>query len=131
MVKGVSRKTKVQKVKIGKKKNLNGKPFQIKMDAQVHQLLKERAQQQKIPIGAFIQNLLASLESRLERYKVKYDFGEKMRNEKVDARLIKFLMIKDMRGLEPDEIEFKIEQIKTEFASSGYRPEITFENGDL
>jgi hypothetical protein len=131
MVKRVSRKTKVQKVETGKEKNLNGKPFQIKMEAQVHQLLKERAQQQKIPIGAFIQNLLASLESRLERYKVKYDFGEKMRNEKVDAKLIKFLTIKDTRGLSPEEIEFKINQIKTEFASSGYRPNIRLNNGDL
>lgn len=128
MVKDISQKKTTRKTKTGKKINLNIKSFQIVMDKKVHQLLKERAQQQQMPIGELIQNLLASLEHRLEKYKEDYSFGENIRSDRLDARLIKFLMIKDMHFYTREEIKLKLEQIKKEFETSRYRPEITFEN---
>jgi phosphopantetheinyl transferase len=83
-----------------------------------------------MPIGEFIQNLLAALERRLENYKEKYDFNE-IRSDKVDAKLIKFMMISDAKGYSPDEITLKLEQIKKEFESSRFKPQITIDNGNL
>ena len=128
MIKG--EKKKIEKAEAIREDNLKHKSFQIKMNEQVHQLLKERAQQLQMPIGEFIQNLLAALERRLENYKEKYDFNE-IRSDKVDAKLIKFMMISDAKGYSPDEITLKLEQIKKEFESSRFKPQITIDNGNL
>jgi len=122
-------KKKIVKVKAIKKDNLEHKSFQIKMNERVHQLLKERAQQQQMPIGEFIQNLLATLEETLESYKAKYGFDE-IKSDKLDAKLIKFLMIKDAKGFTPEEITLKLEQMKNEFESSKYKPKITLIDWD-
>jgi len=131
MIKKISNKKTVQTDETVEEDIPRNKSFQIKMNEQLHQLLKERAQQQQMPIGEFIQNLLASLEQRLEKYKMEYGFGENIRSDRLDARLIKFLMIKDTRGFAPEEINFKLEQIKKEFETLRYRPDITIVNGDL
>ena len=117
-------KKKIVKVKAIKEGNLKQKSFQILMNEQVHQLLKERAQQQQMPIGEFIQNLLGILEETLENYKAKYGF-EEIKSDKLDAKLIKFLMIKDVKGFTPEEITLKLEQMKNEFESSKFKPQIT------
>ena len=127
-----SEKNKAQKKNTSKKKNLEKtQSFQIRMKEQVHQALKERAQQQKVPIGAFIQNLLASLENRLELYKAKYGLGENIKNDKVDTKLIKLLMLKDVNRLQQVELELKIENIKQEFMRGEYKHELTRINDDL
>lgn len=128
MAKKISNKKTVQTDETVKDDIQNNKSFQIVMNEKVHRLLKERAQQQQMPIGEFIQNLLASLEQRLEKYKEEYGFGGNIRSDKIDARLIKFLMIKDMNFYTHEEIKLKLEQIKEEFKHSRYRPKITFEN---
>jgi len=127
MIKG--EKKKIVKVKAVKEGNLKQKSFQILMNERVHQLLKERAQQQQMPIGEFIQNLLATLEETLESYKAKYGFDE-IKSDKLDAKLIKFLMIKDAKGFTPEEITLKLEQMKNEFESSKYKPKITLIDWD-
>jgi len=129
MIKKISNKKTVQTdetVEEGVPKNT--KYYQIIMDKKVHRLLKARAQQQQMPIGEFIQNLLGSLERRLEKYKDEYGFGGNIRGDRLDVRLIKFLMIKDMNFYTQEEIKLKIEQIKEEFKHSKYIPEITIEN---
>lgn len=128
MAKKISNKKTVQTDETVKDDIQNNKSFQIVMNEKVHRLLKERAQQQQMPIGEFIQNLLASLEQRLEKYKEEYGFGGNIRSDKIDARLIKFLMIKDMNYYTHEEIKLKLEQIKKEIEHSRYIPEITFEN---
>ena len=127
MIKG--EKKKIVKVKAVKEGNVKQKSFQILMNERVHQLLKERAQQQQMPIGEFIQNLLATLEETLESYKAKYGFDE-IKSDKLDAKLIKFLMIKDAKGFTPEEITLKLEQMKNEFESSKYKPKITLIDWD-
>jgi len=107
------------------------KSFQVKMDAQVHSLLKKRAKQIGLPIGEFIQNILSSLEYRLDEYKERIGFEASFRNDELDARLIKLIIFNDKRRLETQDIDEWLSKIKEEFQRSDYRPDITIENGNL
>jgi hypothetical protein len=41
--------------------------FQIKMDPEAHALIKYRAKELEVPIGEFVENLISSLELKLEQ----------------------------------------------------------------
>lgn len=101
------------------------KSFQIKMDAKAHALLKQRAQQLQVTIGELIQNLLASMEKRIERLKKDGEFDEAVRNDAIDARLIRLLMFIDKADLSEDDIKIKLAGIKNEFQYQPYQPDIT------
>jgi len=108
------------------------KSFQIKMDSQAHRLMKQRAQQLQVSIGELINNLLGSLEIRLERYKKIAGFDLSVRNDELDARLIKFLMYIDKEGISEADAQVKSDTIKDDFKQrADYRPNITIDNGNL
>ena len=113
------------------KKGDNSKPFQVIMDEQAHQNLKKTAKKLNMTKGDFIQNLYASLEFRLEKYRNKIGFAASARSDELDVKLMKFIMFKDKGGLTPEEIEAKLDKIKRDFEYLSNRPGITIENGDL
>ena len=109
------------------------KSFQIKMNAHAHALIKNRSQQLGITIGEFIENLLASLEIRIERAKTTSNIAPSIRNDEndeIDAKLIKFLLGSDKKGLSSDDIMNGINEIKGQFEGSVYQPTITIDNGE-
>ena len=106
------------------------KSFQIKMNAHAHALIKNRAQQLGITIGEFIENLLASLEIRIERAKELAEIDPRIRNDELDAKLIKFLLGSDKRGMSSDDIMNGVTGIKEQFEDSVYQPTITIDNGE-
>lgn len=113
-----------------KKKDGASKSFQIKMDPDAHGLLKQRAQQLQITIGELIQNLLASMEKRVEGLKQTGGFEDSVRNDALDARLIRLMMLIDKTGLTDDEVKNKLAVIKDEFQYKRYQPDITIGNGN-
>lgn len=113
------------------KKDTSNKPFQVIMDERAHQNLKERAKQLNMSKGDFVQNLYASLEYRLARYRDKIGFTASARSDELDVKLIKFILYKDKIGLTAEEIETKLEKIKGDFEYLKNRPDITFENNEF
>ncbi len=108
------------------------KSFQIKMEPKSHGLLKHRAQQLQVSIGELLNNLLGSLEIRLERYKQLAGFDLSVRNDELDAKLIKFLMYIDKEGITETDAQAKLDTIKNDFKQQAdYRPNITIDNGNL
>jgi len=121
-MKGVKKMTKSQ---------TNSKSYQIKMDSKVHALLKKRAKQlDKMTIGEFVQNLMTALESRLENYRQRIGFEESSRNDELDARLIKFMILQDTMPLTPHEIDAKLDKIRQDFSINGYKPTLTIRDDD-
>jgi len=112
------------------KKGDNSKPFQVIMDEQAHQNLKKTAKKLNMTKGDFVQNLYASLEYRLTKYREKIELAS-ARSDELDVKLMKFIMFKDKGGLTPEEIEAKLDKIKRDFEYLSNRPGITIENGDL
>ena len=104
------------------------KSFQIKMNAHAHALVKNRSQQLGITIGEFIENLLASLEIRIERAKELAGIDPRIRNDELDAKLIKFLISSDKKGLSQKDMKSGINEIKKNFEGSVYQPTITIDN---
>lgn len=105
------------------------KPFQIKMEPQSHALLKQRAQQLNVTIGELLQNLLASMEKRIENLKLMGGFEESLRHDDLDARLIKLMMYIDKENLPVKDINGKLAIIRDEFQNRKYRPQITIGSG--
>ena len=112
------------------KKGDNIKPFQVIMDEQAHQNLKMAAKKLNMTKGDFVQNLYASLEYRLTKYREKIGLAS-ARSDELDVKLMKFIMFKDKGGLSPADIEMKLDTIKMKFEYLNNRPDITIENGDL
>lgn len=123
-----------KKVKSKKKQIANKvsgpRAYQVIMDEQVQGLLKKRAKQVGIPIGEFVQNLLSSLEYRLDDYRKRIGFEASFRNDELDARLIKFLFINDKNRLAPADVDGKLDLIKEEFQRADFMPDVSFENGN-
>ena len=113
------------------KKGDNIKPSQVIMDELAHQNLKKTAKKLNMTKGDFIQNLYASLECRLEKYRNKIGFTASARSDELDVKLMKFIMFKDKGGLTPVDIEGKLDKIKRDFEYLNNRPDITIVNGDL
>ena len=112
------------------KKGANIKPFQVIMDELAHLNLKKTAKKLNMTKGDFIQNLYASLECRLEKYRNKIGFTASARSDELDVKLMKFIMFKDKGGLSPADIQMKLDTIKMKFEYLNNRPDITIENED-
>lgn len=107
------------------------KPYQIKMDGQVHGLLKRRAKDMGMTIGEFIQNMLSSFEHRLLKLKAENGLQNTLATDELDARLMKLLFLKDAGRLAGGDLPFKIEKIKNEFEGRyNYRPDLTINNDE-
>jgi hypothetical protein len=113
------------------KKEEKVKPYQVILNEQVHQNLKKTAKKLDMTKGDFIQNLYASLEYRLTKYRNKIGFSESARSDELDVRLMKFIIFKDKGSLSPVEIEMKLEKIKRDYEYLSNRPEITVEDEDV
>ena len=107
------------------------KSYQIKMDEDVHGLLKKRAKDLQMTIGEFIQNMLGAFENRLSDLKAEYGFDAQTTNNELDAKLFKVLLLVDAKILPEEDIPGKIESIKGSFQSPRYRPEITINDDDV
>lgn len=108
-----------------KEEATENKSFQIKMEPRAHALLKQRAQQIQITIGELIQNLLASMEKRIERLKKDGEFDEAVRNDALDSALIKILMQIDEKSLSKKEATRKLKCVRLNLQYKHYKPKIT------
>jgi len=114
-----------------RKGTLGSQAYQIKMNPDVHGVLKRRAGQLKMPIGEMIQNLLSSLEFRVKRYKEKIGSVEPFRNDELESRLMSLILYHDKVQLAEVDFNHKLETIRQEFNSRDFEPNITITDGDI
>lgn len=114
-----------------KKSTENTKSYQIKMDENVHGLLKRRAKGMGMTLGELIQNMLSTLERRVERFKISKGVDTSIINEELDAKLIKLLLLKDYGELNDEDVDFKFDKIKDKYQANPYTPDFTISNEDL
>lgn len=107
------------------------KPFQVIMDEQAHQNLKQKAKQLGMTKGDFVQNLHASFQYRVDKYRERMGFGVSIRSDELDVRIMKFIMFKDKSDLTADKIKLKLNKIKSDFEYLDYRPDITITDDNV
>jgi len=107
------------------------KSYQIKMDENVHSLLKRRAKASGMTIGEFIQNMLSTLERRAEVFKTSKGFDTSIINDELDAKLIKLLLLKDYGELTDQDVDLKFDKFKDRYQASSYKPDFTISDEDV
>ena len=88
----------------------NSKPIQIIMDKCAYAQLKRRAKHLDLKTGAFVENLLSSLELRLDAMYKKA--GIETKCDAIDKELIKLILYNDSGAINNSDIENAICDIK-------------------
>lgn len=114
-----------------KKSPKDTKSYQIKMDENVHSLLKRRAKALGMTLGEFIQNMLSTLEPRAELFKISKGLDTNIINDELDARLIKLLLLRDYGQLTDRDVALKFDKFKDRYQASSYRPDFTISDEDV
>jgi hypothetical protein len=101
------------------------KPYQVILSEHVHKNIKVTAKKLGITKGLFIQFLYVSLEDRLTKYRNKIGFLESARSDELDAKLMKFIILKDSKVLPVDD-EVILNKIKLDYEYLNNKPDFTF-----
>lgn len=102
----------------------NTKPYQIIMHEPAHRNFKVTASKLDMTKGDFIQNLCASLEHRLTKYRNKIGFSESARSDELDTKLMKLILLKD-KGLSLADTKMKLNKIKIDYEYLNNKPNFT------
>jgi uncharacterized protein YdaL len=115
-------------LKINWWENMSTKPFQIKMAAEAHKRLKERANQLDFTIGKMIENLLASFELRVLRARKRIEENEEIdsiyKDSSLDARIMKLIFTKDRDELTDKQYNKEIKKLVDTLTGETWQPKI-------
>jgi hypothetical protein len=107
---------------------MSTKPFQIKMAAEAHKRLKERANQLDFTIGKMIENLLASFELRVLRARKRIEEHEEIdsiyKDSTLDASIMELIFTKDYDELSDAQFNKGIKKLVDTLTGKTWQPEI-------
>lgn len=109
------------------------KPCQIIMNHNAHSVLKFYAKQLNIKIGEMTENLLISLQARVDRVVEKAKISSSSRTFEMDARISRLILMADVEGWSSEKLDDEILNIQTELAVEKYtrfflKSELTFDD---